>query len=81
MSAEYKYDPADDGALNVIALELLDVYLETADADELAERIAAVKLIQCDGCDEFNLDQNACADHKGECYECCGCGLLEKEVK
>jgi hypothetical protein len=38
--------------------------------------------IKCDSCKEAALDDNACADHKGECYECCGCGELEdKAVK
>jgi hypothetical protein len=78
MSRQYEYRVEDEGALNQIALELLDNYLIDADADEIEGDIAAMKLKQCEGCDKFNLGDNACADHKGECYDCCGCGLLEK---
>jgi hypothetical protein len=35
---------------------------------------------KCDSCKESALDDNACADHKGECYECCGCGDLEDQA-
>jgi hypothetical protein len=77
MNAEYIYDVNDEGALNAIALELLDAYLLSVDGDEIRERIAGVKARECSECLEFNLDSNACADHKGECYSCCGCGLLE----
>lgn len=80
---EYEYDIKDQAALEEIAIELLDAYLLTADGDEIRERIAAMNEKECAECLKFNLDENACIDHRSEklCYECCGCSLLENEVK
>jgi hypothetical protein len=35
---------------------------------------------ECDTCGELALADNACASHKGECFDCCGCGELEEEA-
>ena len=39
--------------------------------------IVKVEESKCDDCGELALEDNACADHKGECFDCCGCGQLE----
>jgi hypothetical protein len=47
-----------------------------ATSSEIVAHYAAQHL-ECDTCGEPALADNACADHKGECFDCCGCGDLE----
>ena len=83
MTRKYEFNFNDEAALDELAIELLDAYLLTADADEVQERIAKINLRECADCLKFNLDENACINHRSEklCYDCCGCALLDQIKK
>jgi hypothetical protein len=59
---------------------LLKDALENQDTDAIWFAIGELEKseeLKCDDCGELALEDNACADHKGECFDCCGCGQLE----